>query len=965
MKSNPLLLSLFMIPVCVLGQNWNAGAYQFGGGNSGTSGSGGGQACYGYAPYLCARSDTAPTLNANGLPTNGPLFSTGPVNTVTIDPFFGERVIRITDGNTASNASGHSWGIPNAGWIRNSNCAGTNNSVSCASGTFMFAVGDQTAGAGNVIYALNPSTMALSRVDNSLFTGPKILNTSNGYWSGVDPDKYYASLQKNETSSLAANFETYEFNPSVPGTPAPTLVLNLNTGPLGAAFDQQTGSGGLISALNGILKASTWALPIAPIVCDTTACVETGATPSGTTCGTASGGTAGAGCVDVSNSTGSLVGKFSFAFTQDDGGSPVTEQNLSGESGIGSLKVTSYTFTTGEVTGVTAPTKIVSPTAVNWNFYVAGPGLQWTSTAVSLAPLQFKVVYATATSCPGTGCPTFPLTTLVSTTPSSGQLTSLVSASNHMNYSCANGNCEIALTGNSADDTLLYFLTGGIGQGVQPLVLAWSPTMGARWLDLTTGVVHNGATDANGNSCPAVTCWSSTGSGAITFHPDPNAPTSSQVFGGLLLHDIINGLDGEGQDPWVQLSNQISPASNDAEYWWHVNTGDVYVCAKTSTAGNCTGHPLIGWAGTGGYIQTATNATVNEGNFQLLARTLNNSTAGGCGTVGSGTPCIQQSYSFLTLGACPTIGQPCAYPAPNYSTTSWTGIGSGRADSHGSMLGENPSNTYPFVFAPFINAITFSLSTTAASQTRTGCPASCVDTFKVANSGQVDLLPGDLVAITGLADSSFNITCNVATIPVYSGSTFTCNDPGKSNATTQGQTGGGNVYKVDDSPGRGWEGEMVAALPSPNSSVNSPVYRISHTHFDILGNGAATGPNGSISPNGKYAFWTTTDGSGGAPTCAVGSISGAGGSGYAVNDTATINNVAANSTLATVTVTSVSGGVVTGVSCSGGTLYTLSGTGGTSFNWPTTTVTGVGSGLVVNITAVTAGRTDAAIGELR
>lgn len=68
---------------------WNSGAYQFISGHSGTSGSGGGQACSGGLPYPCARQDIA---------TQNVIMPTTPVvNTVTVDPALGERIMRVSD----------------------------------------------------------------------------------------------------------------------------------------------------------------------------------------------------------------------------------------------------------------------------------------------------------------------------------------------------------------------------------------------------------------------------------------------------------------------------------------------------------------------------------------------------------------------------------------------------------------------------------------------------------------------------------------------------------------------------------------------------------------------------------------------------------------------------------------------------------------------------------------------------
>lgn len=279
-------------------------------------------------------------------------------------------------------------------------------------------------------------------------------------------------------------------------------------------------------------------------------------------------------------------------------------------------------------------------------------------------------------------------------------------------------------------------------------------------------------------------------------------------------------------------------------------------------------------------------------------------------------------------------------------------------------MDENPANTMPFDLFSYSVLNNFPLTTGAGSQTRTGCPGACVDTFQI-TSGSVSYLPGDFVTVTGLADNSFNISCYVSAIPTWGGPKFQCPDPGKSNATTQAQTGGGNAYKIDTTPGRAWENEVILVKPPFASGQFGTVYRITHSHYDIVGGGTATGPNGSISPDGHFALWTTTDGSGGAiSTATLGSVSGSGGSGYAVGDTGTISNAANGATLAIYQVTSVgSGGAVTGFSITGGgTNYIVmnnvqTATGGSQ--------PGSGSGLLVNVTAVTAGRTDAALAEIR
>ena len=101
-----------------------------------------------------------------------------------------------------------------------------------------------------------------------------------------------------------------------------------------------------------------------------------------------------------------------------------------------------------------------------------------------------------------------------------------------------------------------------------------------------------------------------------------------------------------------------------------------------------------------------------------------------------------------------------------------------------------------------------------------------------------------------------------------------------------------------------------------------------------------------IDINGYFAFngTTLTTLPSGISAIAV----NAGGSGYAVGDTFTVNNSVSGATLATCSVSSVSSGAVTGITITdSGTLYSIS-TGAA-----TKATTGTGSGLTVNITALT------------
>lgn len=943
----------------------------------------------GFTPVPCvARTDTAVTvdpttlINSNGSVTP---FTTGPVNATPswfIDPFFGERIVRATNGSTASNKSGAAWATPSAGWARDFNCSGTTLGPTCLTAPLLMHA--EANGGGVVTFQINRSTLALTRVDTaSGFNGaaPNGANLPGPIFDCCDPDRLFINLSGFEDNvSSAAAWSYYELTPSSPAAPTGVTYLNMNTGPLGNAWDNQSGSGGLISAYNGLLNFKNWPIPIAPIICDGTQCIEgmNSTVLTGTTCGGVSGGTAGAGCITVSTSGGSLSGTNTFAITQDDGGTPQTEQNIGGVTSGISLSAypwTPYNFTssgnTGEVTAVVAPTKVTSPvTAAHWDFYVAGTaGLHNTQNSIVLAPRQFQVASSIA-SCSGAGgggCPALPFTTTINT----------VSAANPVNFSCeqvtaatSSGKCE--LTHAQQDNLGDWVFEIGHGQGNQAYAVGeWSPTKGLRYINLATGVVVNGGTDANGNACPATTCWPSTGSGAITFHPDPNTLLSAQTWGGLLLHESAPTLGGT----YIYLGIQIGPTGNDGPFWWNVATGDVYGCSTLGAGCNFAGHPAFGY---GQFWQTSNNNVTGnlsiDGNLDSRQMTLSGTNCGaGAQCRFSTTPQIQQTFNFSITGPCPSSAPPlCEIPNPNLQTNSgYNLIGSGRADSHESAMNEDTNDAMPFGWIPY-NTTNLNLNiSTSTNTTRTGCPSACVDTFAL-NTATAQYLGraggGDLVTITGMTDTSFNITGNVtSTGPVGSGTkTFTINDPGKSNGNTVAlASNAGEAYKIDNTPGRAWENEVLLIQPAPSSSVPAVVYRIAHAHFDLLGSGTVTGPNVTISPDGHFISWTTTDGSGGLlASLSVGTASTAGGGSYNGTETFTVNNPLTGAVLATGHVTAQTGGVVTGVALdTDGQLYQTP-----MNNVPTTTTSGPGTGLLVsytiNGTQTLGGRSDVAFAEV-
>lgn len=969
----------------------SAGAQSVSGGSGASISGGSGHTLVcgeGFAPVPCvARTDTAVTvdpttlINSNGSVTP---FTSGAVNSPFVDPFFGERVVRVTNGSTASNKLGQAWATPSAGWARDFNCSGTTLGPSCPTAPLMIHV--EANGGGVAVFSINRSTLNLTRIDATTFGGAAVTgaNLPGPIFDCCDPNRLFINNSGFEDNvSSAAAWSYYELDPVGHTPPTGVTYLNMNTGPNGNSWDNQSGSGGLISAYNGLLNFKNWPIPIAPIICDGTQCIEgmNSTVLTGSTCGTVSGGTANAGCITVSTTGGALSGVNTFAITQDDGGTPQTEQNIGGvTSGIGlsSYPWTPYNFTssgnTGEVTAVVAPTKVTSPvTAAHWDFYVAGTtGLHNTQNSIVLAPRQFQVA-SSITSCSGAGgggCPTLPFTATVNT----------VSASNPVNFSCeqvtaatSSGKCELSHA--QQDNLGDWVFEIGHGQGNQAYAVGeWNQTKGLRYINLATGVVVNGGTDAQGNACPATTCWPSTGAGAITFHPDPNTLLSTQTWGGLLLHESAPTLNGN----YIYLGIQIGPTGNDGPFWWNVNTGDVYGCSTLGAGCNFAGHPAFGY---GQFWQTSNNNVTGnlsiDGNLDSRQLTIS---AANCGAGAqcrfSSSPLIQQTFNFSITGPCPSSAPPlCEIPNPNLQTNSgYNLIGSGRADSHESAMNEDTNDAMPFGWIPYnTNNENFNIST-STNTTRTGCPAACVDQFTTSGStahyfGHA-IGGGDLITVTGMTDTSFDITCNItSTGPIASGTkTFTCNDPGKSNGNTVAlAANAGEAYKIDNTPGRAWENEVLLIQPAPSSTVPAIVYRVAHAHFDLLGSGTVTGPNVTISPDGHFISWTTTDGSGGllatSPPIALGTASTAGGSGYNVNDTFTINNPLSGAVLAAGHVTSVSGGVVTGVALdTNGTLYQVN-----MNNVPTTATSGGGSGLLVsytiNGTQTLGGRSDVAFAE--
>lgn len=973
------------------------GMFQIPGGGSSTGGSGGSiMSCVGFVPTPCSRTDTALNYTASGISTNGPTtpFTSGPTNTVFIDPYFGNRVVRVTNGSTASNHLGDGYQTASAGWARQFNCAGTHLGPSCPNAVPMtFA---EHLGGGVAVWSFDRGTLNMTRADTATNPGgPTIVagDLPGPWFDAVDPLKLFYTPQATENPpSQIASWNWYEFNLASPGSQTSNLLLNINTGAHAAVSEQQTGSGGVISAFNGLINYVAWPAAVAPSVCDGTNCYS--GTPQtaigGSTCGNVSGGATGSACITVSTTGGAMSGKVSFAVDQNDAGTPPTEQNISAYGGIGMANWpwTTYNFTgnAGEITAVTAPTQSASPaTAADWNLYAASSSLFGTltdpQTKIFLGPRQFQVPIATS-SCSGAGgtggCPSLPYTTLVTT----------VTASNPTNRSCAPttasvGKCILQQAMQDNSGTKFVFLTGGLAQGQTTLFGVWDTTKGMRYIDTSTGVVTNGATDANGNACPAVTCWGSTGAGPISFHGDPNdTATSTQAWGGMYAHEAAITLDGN----WVALGNQISPGKNDSFIWWDYNGGNVYMCSQLSTAASCAGHPGYGY---NYFVQTGNGQPPIDGNLDERGTILSATPCSGSGCAFVGTPYIQQISTYSLTGPCTASAPPnCAIPAPNFQSNGYDFIGSGRADSHQSLMDENPTNTLPYALVPYSEVANYQLSATTNSQQRSGCPSACVYTFTTSGS-TVQYFAGDHIQITGMADNTFNVGCYVTSTGPTSASTktFTCVDPthpnvssGFTQVATPSSVGGitvNNAFKIESSSGRAGENEFVMVNPAQSSTIGATFYRIAHVHFDLPATGAVTGPNGSVSPDGHYGLFVSTDGSGGVisngcsstafsgTACVtLGDLSGDGGVGYSGGDTGTINNAVTGATLATYTVNTVSGGAVTALTINNfGTLYT------SIRNIGTTATSGAGTGLILNLqinsNQTAGGRSDVIMTEIK
>jgi hypothetical protein len=759
-------------------------------------------ACSGFIPVPCAPTHLGLTTDASGAASNGStgLLANLPLLQPLPDSFFGSRLERVTDGTSNG---GKQYVTPEAGWMQEFNCAGA---PYCSSSAYHMFVVNQAANGGCRIFAVDPSTMVLTRVDAATLNGPDTTNCNSlQEWSSVNANRLYSAVFSNENTLHGMAYKYYDWTPDAPGSKTPTTFLVFNAGPHGNALD--TGMPGNASMLDGLMTLVHTAAVAAPTV-QTTSC---GATPN---------------CIQVSTTGGSMNGKVYFSFTEDaaDAAGILHEQNLASCSGC----FGNYTFSgTGSVLAANPPAALVSPAAVNWHLYAYAAA----TLNAELAVDQCDGVYSPASST----C-SFPLTSIVAGPPT---------AVHHLNLSCEQTqsraeNCYIGMIVTSKDDTRFVFMTAGIGQDLYSVAGLWDTTKGLRWIDLSTATVHNGSTDAAGVSCATATdCWTAP-TGALTRVTDPNdgSLTSSWSTG---LHEIWMSLDGA----YVFLQPEQSAAVSESTWLWDPATATVYVSSVQSTAASIGAHQAEGyrwWTGA-----SSGNPTL-DGEFDFRSRVISTGTApANCANqVFSGVNCFFNYNNFSDSGT--------SFPLPNATSTGYANIGLARRNVHYSGVHQIPGDSYPYLAVTYIQGpqTTFNIATNGA--VRSGCPGACVDT--ITTSGAHNFMPADTLTIAGVTDTTFNQTCapisGSITWTVSGSSSFQCASVGTVNATSTG----GTVKKADLRPGRALENEVY--LVSHDGSGR--VWRFAHECYNAFGSGSITGPNASISQDGRYALINCYDG---------------------------------------------------------------------------------------------------------
>jgi hypothetical protein len=783
-------------------------------------------ACAGFPPNPCAPTHLAVTTDASGNATNG-AYANQDLMTVgqpAIDPFFGERMVRITD----VNSNGGTFSTPEAGWVQMGNCAGTPQSASCASSPYHMIVAEGSV--KDQVFSINPATLALTRIDQSAFTGGGIADNHPLEWASTDPNRLYTM-----GSGAQASFLVYwEFTPATPSMPTPVTFLVPNAGPLGAS-----GQPNNAALLNGMLTTLNLPVITGPYVCDGTTCTPSGGPAS--TCGVT------ANCIQVSTTGGSLSGKVNFTFTEDgaDIAGILHEQNIAGCS---SCKA-SYTFTagTGSITSLSPPNRIVSPvTAVNWHLYAETINGAWVNT-FPMALDQCDGAYSGSSTC------SFPLTSIAT----------VVSTAHHMNQSCEtyttqSPGCYVGMLAVSKDDTKFLFMTGAIGQGYYEIVGLWDTTKGLRWLDLTTGQIHNGATDAAGNACPSANCWSAP-TGSLNWNPDPNDPgLKGSSYEGYTLHEVWISLDGR----YAVIQNGASQTENESNLIWDTTTANVYATSLLGTASNTGGHNASGY---GQQITVAGPTT--DGEFGVGEHPTSTSTSlpgmSYPGVIGL----LNQNASNLG-GPCVYNSGSCTYPTPSAQTSgvAYYDMGLSRRNVHYSWVNDTPSDTMPFLAISYLQGsgstnLLYSIATSANSGASRACVSGvCTDTFKATGTGYISFLPFDQISISGVTDTTFNNTCiipaNDMTWSAVGTMSFSCPSSAAGIAEGNATSGGGTMTKTDLRPARALENEIW--LNSTDGSGKR--WRVAHECFGAWGSNSNTGPNGTVSQDGHYALETCYDG---------------------------------------------------------------------------------------------------------
>lgn len=185
--------------------------------------------------YNCSRTDTNITQVPSSVPNVGGLLG---ANTIVTDPSFGNRIVRITDGNTAPYGP-----FQNRTFMTASSGSADENLWNVDS--TMFVV--QDTGARGYPFSFDPSTMQASRLYASALPASHGMTLpDNGAWSHSDPNMFYV------ITGTAVN--KYDFSDRT-NPPAPQLVFDFAGSPncLPAGFNATWKSRGGLSADDSVI----------------------------------------------------------------------------------------------------------------------------------------------------------------------------------------------------------------------------------------------------------------------------------------------------------------------------------------------------------------------------------------------------------------------------------------------------------------------------------------------------------------------------------------------------------------------------------------------------------------------------------------------------------------------------------------------------------------------------------------